>query len=1065
MGGKYGLLSAHLHVHSCYSFLDGASSPRQIIEQASQLGLKAIALTDHDNVAGAVEFYNLALQAGMKPIQGAELTVASLAGRQDSPDQAFHLVVLAENPTGYANLCRIITDARTRSAPGRRNLQPLVTEDMLQGRTEGLIALSGCRRGEVPYRLLRGDYRGAEAVARRLCRLFGRHNFYLELQADYLPGTRLLRRAMEHLAEYIGVELVATNNVHYHDRERFWIHDLLTCVRLGLKIDDVHPERRLNAENYLKAPEQMHEAFADLPAALKGTEAVAERCSPAFNLTESLHPIFPLPQGISSQSLLRRLVYRGASERYGRITEKIRRRLDHELSIIQRLGYTDYFLLVWDVVNYARSAGIRCAGRGSAADSAVAYCLYITEIDAIERGLLFERFMSLERAESPDIDIDFDWRYRDQVAKYVYEKYGSDHVAAVCTYHTFRGRSAIRDFGKVLQFPAAEIDRLAKRWYGAVDENALDRFVTVPELRDSGIPPHRYRQLLKACAAVRGFPRHMGTHSSGLVISRHPLVDITPLQLSAKGTIVCQFDKRGVEDLGLVKLDLLPLRTLGAVDDASVIIRRRNPDFDYDRIPLDDPATYCMISQGDTIGVFQLESPAQRALHPQLRAKNLEDIVASVAIIRPGPIKGNMVEPFLKRRRGEEAITYLHPKLKPILEKTWGVVLFQEQVIEIATAIAGFTPGEADRLRRVMTHARSHDDMQEIGQQFIEKARRCGVDDTVAQAVFSYIQGYASYGFCEAHAAAFAVTAYKTAYLLRHYPAEFFAAVLGHQPMGYYPANTIALEARRRGAPILPVDINKSDVTFTVEYDRFPTGAIRIGLSQVQGLPADVPARIVAERQRGMFRSLTDFVKRMRKQVGRDAVERLILAGAFDAVESNRRRCLWKLGRLWRETGAGTTLDSLLLQPAESGPNEDFSEFERWLQEYRLLGISVHRYHLMEIFRSDLREQGILDTRSARKAPHNSWIRTAGVVICPHRPPTRSGRIIVYFMLEDEFGLVDVTVFEEVYREQGALLFGETQGPLIVEGYVRRRRGSFSIIAERLTPYAGTPLRFEEIEQ
>ncbi|MFS8571383.1 MAG: DNA polymerase III subunit alpha, partial [Thermaerobacter sp.] len=695
----------HLHVHSCYSFLDGASTPRQLVQRAADLGMQALALTDHDSVAGAVEFYRCAREAGIKPIQGAEVTVAPLGeeGDQARPARSFHLVLLAEGPAGYANLCRILSDAHLQNPRG----QPLVTRSMLEGRTGGLIALSGCRRGEVAWRLLRGDRCGAERAARALRGLFGPDRFYLELQADRLPGQRRLHRQMRDLAGHLGVGLAASNNVHYHERDRFWLHDLLTCVRCGLTIDQVHPERRLNAENDLKPAADMAAAFADLPEALRGTAAIAERCRPALDLDARLHPAFAVPPGMTAERYLRELAYRGAQERYGRLTGKIRRRLDHELDIINRLGYADYFLLVWDVVRFARSRGIRCAGRGSAADSAVAYCLYITEVDAIERGLLFERFMSLERAERPDIDIDFDWRYRDQVADYVYRRYGAGHVAAVCTYQTYRGRAAIRDFGKVLEFPDDEIDRLAKRWYGSVGDDALERFERVPELRDSGIAAGRYRRLLEACAAVRGFPRHLGTHLGGLVISRRPLVEVTPLQRSAKGIVVSQFDKRGVEDLGLVKLDLLPLRTFGAVDDAVRAIQTRDPGFDDQRIPLDDQATFRMIRRGETVGVFQLESPAQRALHPRLKAETMEDIVASVAIIRPGPIKGNMVEPFLRRRRGEEPVTYLHPKLKPILEKTWGVVLFQEQVIEIATAIAGFTPGEADRLRRVMTHARS----------------------------------------------------------------------------------------------------------------------------------------------------------------------------------------------------------------------------------------------------------------------------------------------------------------------------------------------------------------------
>ncbi|HEX6988570.1 MAG TPA: OB-fold nucleic acid binding domain-containing protein, partial [Bacillota bacterium] len=567
----------------------------------------------------------------------------------------------------------------------------------------------------------------------------------------------------------------------------------------------------------------------------------------------------------------------------------------------------------------------------------------------------------------------------------------------------------------------------------------------------------------------------------GLVISRRPLVEVTPLQRSAKGIVVSQFDKRGVEDLGLVKLDLLPLRTFGAVDDAVRAIRLRDPDFDDQRIPLDDEATFRMIRRGETVGVFQLESPAQRALHPRLQAETMEDIVASVAIIRPGPIKGNMVEPFLRRRRGEEPVAYLHPKLKPILEKTWGVVLFQEQVIEIATAVAGFTPGEADRLRRVMTHARSHEDMEEIGRHFVEKARRRGISDEVAETVFSYIQGYASYGFCEAHAAAFATTAFKTAYLIRHHPAEFFAAILSHQPMGYYPPNTVALEARRRGVKILPLDVNASAAECMVEYPdsdrgrvdrgapgarsagrtrsgRGARGAIRIGFCRVKGIRREEIEAILAARDKdGPFRSAVDFARRLRGQVARDTAERLVRCGAFDPVEPHRRRALWRLARAWRQ-GGGEAAPLEGLPVAGADPDlPDFDERERWLHAYDVLGIDVHYRHFMTFFRENLRRQGIMDTRQVRRARHDSWVEVAGVVLRPHRPPTRSGRTIVYFMLEDEHGLIDVTMFEDVYQEQGGVLFGGAVPPLVVAGRLDRKRGGLTVVARRVRPLMYRP--------
>ncbi|MGE5676276.1 MAG: DNA polymerase III subunit alpha, partial [Mycobacterium leprae] len=688
-----------------------------LIEEAALQGAPALALTDHDNVSGAVRFQQKCVAAGILPIQGAEVTLKG----------GYHLTLLSTGPLGYANLCRIITAAHLGMEPGsaagwggsggglltlaqgHERLHPAAPLSAISHDTGGLIALSGCRKGEIPSLILAGRLQEAEAAARRYAAWFpGR--FYLEVQDSCLPGDRALHAAMRDLGEHLGLPLVATANVHYRTPEEFRVHDLLTCMRTLTRLDQPHPERRLNGEQYMKAPAAMTSRFAHLPEAVRNTMRIAEQCSPSLDLNAQLFPEFVTPNGVSAAEYLRQLTFEGAARRYGRITPKVQDRLEHELSIINRLGFPDYFLLVWDVARYARGRGIRCAGRGSAADSAVAYCLFITDVDAIGRGLLFERFMSLERAEKPDIDIDFDSRYRDEVAEYVYRKYGRDKVASVCTYNTFQARSAIRDLGKAMGFGEADLDYLAKRmpFFAGADQilAVMDR---LPELRQSGIPWHKYEQLIQTAARIANLPRFIGTHLGGLVISRRPLLEVTPLQMAAKGCAVAQFDKEYVEELGLVKLDLLSLRTLSAVDDAARMIA--GTGFDYEQIQADDPETYKMLGTGETIGVFQLESPAQRALQARLGADRFEDIVASVAIIRPGPIKGNMVEPFLARRHGQEEVTYLHPRLKPILEKTYGVVLFQEQVIEIATAVAGFTAGEADQLRRVMTKARNKEDM------------------------------------------------------------------------------------------------------------------------------------------------------------------------------------------------------------------------------------------------------------------------------------------------------------------------------------------------------------------
>ncbi|HYF92265.1 MAG TPA: DNA polymerase III subunit alpha [Symbiobacteriaceae bacterium] len=1058
----------HLHVHSPFSFLDGASRLDALIEEAALQRMPALTLTDHDNVSGAVRFQKKCLDAGLLPIQGAELTLQG----------GHHLTLLATGPTGYATLCRIITAAHIGMdpahmgaggllslAPGHQRLQPAAPMSVFSYGTEGLIALSGCRRGEVPSLILRGRLAEAEAAARRYAAWFpGR--FYLEVQDDRLPGERMLHSALRELGEHLGLPLVATGNVHYRTREEFFVHDLLTCVRTLTRLDQPHAERRLNAENYMKPPALMAERFRDLPDAVTGTLKIAEQCSPSLDLGAKLFPQYDVPQGMSALAYLRQLVYEGARRRYGRITEKVETRLEHELRIIGQLGYEDYFLLVWDVARYARSRGFRGAGRGSAADSAVAYCLFITDVDAIARGLLFERFMSLERAEKPDIDIDFDARYRDEVANYVYRKYGYDRVASVCTYNTFHARSAIRDLGKAMGFAEPEIDFLAKRMpYFAGADDILEVMGRLPELRQSGIPWHKFEQLLQACAKIARLPRFMGTHLGGLVISRRPLLEVTPLQMAAKGCAVCQFDKEYVEDLGLVKLDLLSLRTFSAVDDASRMLEVGG--FDYERIPSEDRETYEMLGTGETVGVFQLESPAQRALQARLGADRFEDIVASVAIIRPGPIKGNMVEPFLARRHGQEEITYLHPKLEPILSKTYGVVLFQEQVIEIATAVAGFSPGEADQLRRVMTKARNKEDMVAIGRLFVEKAMQAGVDPAVADTIFSYVQGYASYGFCEAHAAAFANTAYKTAYLVRHHPAEYFAALMSAQPMGYYPINTLAGDAARRGAGLLPVDINRSEPAFTVEewspeaWDAFwrhegghrppyPAlgKAIRIGLKQVKGVGKPVYDAIMEGRGAG-FTSLLDFCRKTEGKVPRDSLEALVLAGAFDCLHGNRRELLWQVPHALEAARAVDSPQGMLEFEVERRALPDFSPSEKYLKEYELLGLMV-RGHYMVFAREDLKRQGYLTAAQAKQAERGALVKVAGVAVRPHRPPTKSGRIVVFLSLEDETGLVDLTIFEDVYQRYGHLIFTDPRPPLAALGRVERRGGHVSVTVTRV---------------
>ncbi|NLL42793.1 MAG: DNA polymerase III subunit alpha [Firmicutes bacterium] len=1009
----------HLHVHSPYSFLDGASSLEALLNQAAQWNMPAVALTDHSNVSGAVEFQKKALDLGIKPIQGAEITT----------EDGTHLTLLAENKAGYQALCRLLTAGY---AHGSRH-QAQVPWEALAENNRGLIVLSGCHRSGVSQALLSKNYKRAKAEALRLVEIFGRDQVYLEMIHSYLPFTKHLFKGLSKLHTDLHIPLVATNNVHYLQKEDFHIHDLLVCIRTQTRLSELHVERPLNSENFFASPQEMKKRFAPFPEAIKNTLEIAERCEIALELGRNLFPrFFPDEGPEKSMQVLRELTWSGARRRYGTISSSLQERIEHELSIIEQLDVADYFLAVWDLVQYAQRQNIRYAGRGSAADSVVVYCLEITNVDAFARGLLFERFLSLERAQKPDIDVDFDARYRDQVADYVYKRFGSEHVASVCTFQTYHARSALRDLGKALGFPPAELQQLTKNITGIPSDGIRALLHRLPELRNHPLHRPKYAKLLEYCAAINGFPRQIGTHLGGLVVSGEPLTAVTPLQPSAKGVLITQFDKNTIEDLGLIKIDLLSLRTLSAVSDS---VQEIGPKLNYNDIPTDDGVTFARLQKGDTVGVFQLESPAQRSLQSRLQADRFEDIVASVALIRPGPIKGNMVDPFIARRHGQEEITYIHPKLENILAPTYGVVLYQEQVIEIATEIAGFTPGESDRLRKVMTKFRSHKEMEQIGADFIAKAVARGVDEEIAEVIFSYIQGYAGYGFCEAHAAAFADTAYRTAYLLEHFPAQFYAALLNQQPMGFYPPNTLCVEARNRGIAILPLDINQSCVEFSST-----DSSIRIGLKAVKGMEQAFLDSINAARSERAFSSLQDFI--YRTSVNKDVAENLILGGAFDCFSANRRSLLWDLPKLYQSKQG-----SLFLETPTTNSMADFSPFERWLKEYAVLSLTAQG-HIMDFFRPKL-PKGVLTSKEA--AMHKKGtLHVAGLVIRPHRPPTRSGKTVVFLTLEDEYGLVDVTIFEDVYKKYAKTIF--TKPLLLVTGEVSKRDQNerVSIIASRI---------------
>ncbi|MGD8793570.1 MAG: DNA polymerase III subunit alpha, partial [Anaerolineae bacterium] len=745
-----------LHCHSAFSLLDGASLPEALVERAAALGYRALALTDHGGLYGAVRFWQAARAWDIKAIIGAEVALAD----------AGHLVLLAETQRGYANLCRLLSAGNLAGSKGQHQL----TLATLSQYTEGLLCLSGCRRGAVPRALLAGDGAGARRAAAHLRDLFGPGRFWIELQRHYLPADGRLMAQLVALARELGLGLVATNNVHYAERSGQRLHDVLTCVRQGTTLPEalagglLHP----NSELYLKPPGEMAALFADLPEAVANTLPLAERCNVRLDFSAQRLPAFPVPAGHTPATYLRHLCQGGLGHKFDPVMMEARAQLDHELAVVEELGLAGYFLVVWDIVRFARARGIRCQGRGSAANSLVAYVLGITPVDPLAHDLLFERFLSGGRT-TPDIDVDFAADRREEVIQYVYERYGREHVGLVCNVVTYRARSALRDAAKALAFPPDVIDRAARQ---IADRSAKSLDTRSPAEAaqtllpnsplpnaQSTTPPLPWHLLADLLPQMNGLPRHLSIHVGGLVVTAAPLVEVVPLERAAMpGRVVVQWDKDSVEDAGLIKIDLLALRTLGAVDEALRHIREgRGIDLDLDRLPLDDPSVYDMLRRADTVGCFQVESRAQAQMLPRLRPTCFEDIVVGVALIRPGPIQGGMVHPYLRRRQGLEPVTYAHPLLAPALAETLGVIVFQEQVLRVAMAVAGFRPAEADGLRRALGRSRPGEALAALRGRFLAGAQSNGVENETAKEIWDQLAAFAGFGFCKSHAAAFAL--------------------------------------------------------------------------------------------------------------------------------------------------------------------------------------------------------------------------------------------------------------------------------------------------------------------
>jgi error-prone DNA polymerase len=1006
-----------LHCHTNYSMLDGASHPEELLDWAQELGMDHLAVTDHDGLYGIVRFWRGALERGIKPIVGAELTL----------DGQYHLTLLARDNVGYSNLSRLISHAQLSHSKGQSSL-PFAA---LANHREGVICLSGCSRGEIASDLLAHREREALASAKRYLDVFGRENFWIELQRHLLPEDQRLVRRLVNLADHLKVGIVATNNVHYAGREGHHLHDVLTCIANHTTLDEAGSLLRPNSEYYLKSTQEMEELFSDLPQAVGNSRAIAEECDVDLNFSAHRLPPFDLPPGETASSYLRRLCLEGVGRKYESVTEKILRQLDHELEVIERTQLAEYFLIVWDICRYAHERGIPAQGRGSAANSVVAYLLDITRVDPIAHNLLFERFLSEEANTMPDIDVDFSTDHREEVIQYVYDKYGEEHTAMVCNVVTFRARSAVRDVGKALGFPLPLLDQAAKaldtRKASAV-EDELER-VNGFAHKTAYLP---WRQLIELCREIDTFPRHLSIHVGGMIITAKPLVEIVPLERATMpARVVVQFNKDDVEDLGLIKIDLLALRTLSLVYEALELIREhRGVDLDLESIPLDDPAVYDMLCRADTIGTFQVESRAQAQTLPRMRPQKFEDIVVEVALIRPGPLQGNMVHPYLQRRAGLEEVTYLHPALEPALAETMGVIIFQEQILKVAMAIAGFTPGEADMLRRAMSRSRSHEAMEKLRGRFVRGALANGLDEETAHGVFDQLAGFAEFGFCKSHAAAFARTAYETMYLKAHYPAEFYCALLNAQPMGFYSPAVVVGDAKRHGVRILPVDVNRSVARCIVE-----DGHLRLGFSYVDGL-GEASLEILEEaRGDGPYYSLRDFCQRTR--LARRVVENLIMVGAMDGWGKARRELVWELGGI--SYGEG---EMDLSPPLEEIDLPQLSPDEEIRMEYGILGLPVGD-QMTALYRPRLERLGVLRSGELDRKRNGEKVRVAGLVVVRQRPPTAKG--FVFITLEDEDGLMNVIVRPDVYERYYKVL--RNCFLLIVEGTIQKQPGILNVLA------------------
>lgn len=1037
----------HLHLHTEYSLLDGLNKISELSKRIKELGMDAVAITDHGNMYGIIEFYEEMKKAGIKPIIGVEAYVAPNGmEKKEKDEERYHLVLLAKDLTGYMNLTKIVTESYTRGF----YYKPRVDLETISKYRDGIVALSACLQGEISKKALKGDIKEVKNALYKYLDIFSKENFFVEVQNHGLEEEKAVIEVAKHLRDTEGIKLVATNDAHYLTKEDAYAHDILLCVQTLQPVDSEDRMRFPNSEFYVKSEQEMKEAFPNLEDAVENTELIKEMCSVEFDFSKYHLPVYKKDEAwdpSKNKDYLTELTIKGIKEKYKENYDIALDRANYELSVIENMGFTDYFLIVQDFINYAKTNKIPVGpGRGSAAGSIVAFALGITEIDPIRYNLFFERFLNPERISLPDIDVDFADTGRDAVIDYVRKKYGETNVAQIATFGKMEARQAIRDVGRALKFSFQETDKVSKLIpQGFKLKEALD---SVPELKKL-YEDKRFKELFDIAMKLEGVVRNFSTHAAGVVIGDAPLTDYLPLQIDKDNSIITQFDKDVVEHIGLLKMDFLGIKNLTIISDTIELLSEKGIHIEIDKIPEDDKETFDMLKKGDSVSVFQLESAGMRRVLKGVQPDSIEDLTAVVALYRPGTIKAGGIEEYINRKSGKNKVTYPHPKLETILKNTYGIIVYQEQVMQIANALAGYSMAEADTLRKAIGK-KIAEIMKEQRNVFVERAVKNGVEKSVAEKVFDLIEFFAGYGFNKSHAVSYATLAYRTAYLKAHYPKEYFTAILNSYIENEDKVHETLLEAKAKGIKILPPDINKSDAKFKVEGD-----GIRFGFLAIKHVGAASINEIVKERTaNGAYSSFRDFERRTTPlKINKKVIEYLIKAGCFDSLEEDRTALLTK-------DNVEAVISNTLFAGVQTQPkkvkttNADLLNYEKEAFGFYLTNNPIEAYlgliedlevdtvsELLSSITSEQEENEFKDTETLDVEK----VKVAGIVSNAKKTKTKNGNFILRFDLEDGVHKIHCLVMPQNLEKFSEYI--DTNGVIVISGDLRREEDSITLFA------------------